>query len=104
MGHPSTEISHVENLSIKEAERLAALTRELTNLGATVEESPGGLRIHPPKEIKPTSIDTYNDHRMAMSFALVGLKIPGVVINDCECCAKTFPDFFARFEQLSRTE
>ncbi len=81
-------------------DRLTALTRELTKLGAKVDESPAGLRIHPPKEIKPASIDTYNDHRMAMSFALVGLKIPGVVINDHECCAKTFPDFFACFEGL----
>jgi 3-phosphoshikimate 1-carboxyvinyltransferase len=98
----ATEISNVENLRIKETDRLSALTRELTKLGATVEESPAGLRIRPPKEIKPAAIDTYNDHRMAMSFALVGLKIPGVTINDPECCAKTFPDFFGRFEGLSR--
>ncbi len=95
-----TTIRNVPNLRIKETDRLAALNRELTKLGASVEEHADGLRITPPDRIAPATIDTYNDHRMAMSFALVGLMCPGIVINDPECCAKTFPDFFSRFERM----
>ncbi|UCC31825.1 MAG: 3-phosphoshikimate 1-carboxyvinyltransferase [Phycisphaerales bacterium] len=95
-----TTIRNVGNLRIKETDRLAALNRELTKLGAAVDERPDGLQITPPEQITPGTIDTYNDHRMAMSFALAGLKWPGMVINDPECCGKTFPDFFDRYEQL----
>jgi 3-phosphoshikimate 1-carboxyvinyltransferase len=97
-----TTIRNVANLRIKETDRLSALNNELTKLGAAVSERSDGLQIIPPDELVPAAIDTYNDHRMAMSFALVGLKCPGVVINDAQCCEKTFPDFFARFELLAR--
>lgn len=97
-----TTIRNVANLRIKETDRLSALNTELTKLGAAVSERSDGLQIIPPDELVPAAIDTYNDHRMAMSFALVGLKCPGLVINDAECCEKTFPDFFARFELLAR--
>lgn len=97
-----TLIHNVGNLRIKETDRLAALTRELRKLGAAVDEQPDGLRISPPGKLTPAAIDTYNDHRMAMSFALAGLRCPGVVINGAECCEKTFPDFFDRFERLAR--
>ncbi len=96
-----TVIRNVANLRIKETDRLAALNRELTKLGATVEELPDGLRIVPPGKLNPAEIDTYNDHRMAMSFAVLGLKCPGLVIKDPGCCAKTFPDFFDRLEKLA---
>ena len=95
-----TTIRNVANLRVKETDRLAALTCELTKLGASVEEFDDGLRIVPPADITPATIDTYDDHRMAMSFALVGLKVPGVVINNPSCCGKTFPDFFERFDRL----
>lgn len=95
-----TAIRNVANLRLKETDRLAALRRELTKLGAVVEELPDGLIIHPPHRLTPTAIDTYDDHRMAMSFALAGLKCPGMVINGPQCCAKTFPDFFERFERM----
>ncbi len=97
-----TVIRNVANLRIKETDRLAALNRELTKLGAVVEEGPDRLRINPPAQVIPAAIDTYDDHRMAMSFALAGLKCPGIAINDPECCEKTFPDFFDRFEHLAR--
>ncbi len=97
-----TTIRNVANLRIKETDRLSALNNELTKLGAAVSERSDGLQIIPPDELVPAAIDTYNDHRMAMSFALVGLQCPGVVINDAQCCEKTFPDFFARFELLAR--
>ncbi len=95
-----TMIRNVANLRVKETDRLAALTCELSKLGASVEEFDDGIRISPPAEITPATIETYDDHRMAMSFALVGLKVPGVVINNPSCCGKTFPDFFERFERL----
>ncbi|MCH7872632.1 MAG: 3-phosphoshikimate 1-carboxyvinyltransferase, partial [Planctomycetes bacterium] len=93
-----TMIRNVANLRVKETDRLAALSTELTKLGAQVEERKDGLRIVPPKRVRPAMIETYADHRMAMSFALVGLKCPGLVIRDAPCCRKTFPDFFERME------
>jgi len=75
----------------------------LTKLGATVEAHADGLTIHPPAEVLPGVIDTYNDHRMAMSFALAGLRRPGISIRNPSCCAKSFPDFFDRFEQMAAT-
>jgi 3-phosphoshikimate 1-carboxyvinyltransferase len=97
-----TTIRNVANLRVKETDRLAALRRELGKLGADVQELADGLIISPPQEPKAATIDTYDDHRMAMSFAMAGLKLDGLVINDPPCVAKTFPDFFARFEQMSR--
>jgi 3-phosphoshikimate 1-carboxyvinyltransferase len=93
-----TTIRNVPNLRVKETDRLSALHRELAKLGANVEESADGLRIEPPARLEPAAIDTYDDHRMAMSFALAGLRVEGLAINDPECCGKTFPDFFERFE------
>lgn len=95
-----TTIRNVANLRVKETDRLAALTNELTKLGAGVDERPDGLTIHPPDVLKPATLDTYHDHRMAMGFALAGLRQPGVRIRDPECCRKSFPDFFARFERM----
>jgi 3-phosphoshikimate 1-carboxyvinyltransferase len=95
-----TVIRNVESLRVKETDRLVALKRELTKLGAIVDESAAGLVIQPPSRIEAVAIDTYADHRMAMSFALAGLRGHGVVINDTGCCAKTFPDFFERFEHM----
>ena len=95
-----TVIRNVANLRVKETDRLAALNRELAKLGATVEESADGLAITPPGRITAAYIDTYNDHRMAMSFALAGLRCPGLVINGPECVRKTFPGFFDCFEAM----
>lgn len=95
-----TTIRNVSNLRLKETDRLTALRVELTKLGAEVTESPDGLVISPPSHIAPAAIDTYDDHRMAMSFALAGLGCPGLVINDPGCCAKTYPDFFQRFDAM----
>ncbi len=94
-----TTIRNVANLRIKETDRIAATATELRKLGAEVDEFDDGLRIT-PGEPRAAAIDTYDDHRMAMSFALAGLRIPGVVIRDPGCVSKTFPDFFARFAKL----
>ncbi|MFO7977005.1 MAG: 3-phosphoshikimate 1-carboxyvinyltransferase [Candidatus Hydrogenedentota bacterium] len=94
-----TTIRNVANLRIKECDRIDAMARELQKLGAAVQEFKDGLRIVPGK-LHGAAIDTYNDHRMAMSFALAGLRIPGVIIRNPGCVSKTFPDFFERFQAL----
>ena len=96
----ATTIRNVANLRVKETDRLSALRCELTKLGAEVEEFEDGLTIHPPVRPNAAAVDTYDDHRMAMSFALAGLRIDGLTIRDPLCCSKTFPDFFRRFESL----
>ncbi|MEE9294536.1 MAG: 3-phosphoshikimate 1-carboxyvinyltransferase [Phycisphaerae bacterium] len=97
-------LRNVANLRLKEADRLSALAHELTALGAGVEEHPDGLAIEPPGRFQAAAINTYDDHRMAMSFALAGLAVEGIVINDPECVGKTFPDFFERWARLSRSQ
>ncbi len=100
-----TTIRNVGNLRVKETDRLAALKNELTKLGAQVEIEDDDLTITPPAEgtqgkLTPAAIDTYDDHRMAMSFAIAGLRSGGVVINDPKCVNKTFPEYFAYLERL----
>jgi len=94
-----TTIKNIANLRIKETDRIAALATELKKLGAKVEEGNDNLTII-PREYNGCSIDTYDDHRMAMSFALAGLKIDGVKINNPECVSKSFPTFWEVFEGL----
>ena len=94
-----TRIRNVANLRIKETDRIAATVTELRKLGADAEEFDDGLSVH-PGGLRGAAIDTYDDHRMAMSFAMAGLRIPGVVIRDPGCVSKTFPDFFERFSAL----
>ena len=88
-----TTIRNVGHIRHKETDRIAALAAELRKFGAEVEERADGLRIT-PKPLHGAAIDTYDDHRMAMSMALVGLVVPGVVIRDPGCTSKTYPDFF----------
>ncbi|MFO0876837.1 MAG: 3-phosphoshikimate 1-carboxyvinyltransferase [Gemmataceae bacterium] len=94
-----TTIRNVGHIRHKETDRLAALATELTRLGAQVEEFADGLTIH-PRPLKGAHVQTYNDHRMAMSLALVGLRVPGVVIDNPGCVAKTYPGFFTDLERL----
>ena len=88
-----TRIRNVAHIRHKETDRIAALACELRKLGAAIEEKEDGLIIT-PQTLHGAEIDTYDDHRMAMSFAIAGLKIPGVVIRDPLCVAKTYPRFF----------
>lgn len=101
----ATTIRDVGNLRVKETDRIAALQCELTKLGATVLVHGDDLRIEPPSggEPRPATIDTYDDHRMAMSFAVAGLRSPGVVINDPGCVGKTYPGFFDDLQRLEAT-
>ena len=97
----TTTIRNVSNLRLKECDRISATATELRKLGATVDEFPDGLRITPGK-LHGAEIETYDDHRMAMSFALAGLRIPGVIIKNPDCVTKTFPGFFRTLEMLYR--
>jgi len=88
-----TRIRNVAHMRHKETDRIAALATELKRLGQKVREYPDGLMITPSK-IKSAQIETYDDHRMAMSFAITGLVAPGIVIANPDCTAKTYPRFF----------
>jgi 3-phosphoshikimate 1-carboxyvinyltransferase len=92
-------IRNVEHIRYKETDRIKAVVTELRRLGIEVEEFADRLKIQ-PGPITPAAIETYHDHRMAMAFAVTGLKVPGIVIKDPGCTAKTFPDYFTRFFQM----
>jgi 3-phosphoshikimate 1-carboxyvinyltransferase len=94
-----TTIRNVAHIRHKETDRLAALATELRRVGAGVDEFGDGLKIT-PGSLHGAEIETYNDHRMAMSLALVGLKIPGIIIKNPSCVAKTYPRFFEDLEKL----
>jgi 3-phosphoshikimate 1-carboxyvinyltransferase len=96
-----TTIRGVGHIRHKETDRIAALATELRKLGAEVEERQDGLRIV-PRPLRGASIATYNDHRMAMSLAIAGLRVPGVKICDPQCTAKTYPAFFRDLERLAQ--
>ncbi len=95
----TSSIFNVENLRIKETDRLAALATELRRLGASVKEEPDGLEIT-PGPAKDASVETYDDHRVAMAFALVGLARPGVTIKNPGCVSKSYPRYFEDLEKL----
>lgn len=92
-------ITNVANLRIKETDRLAALERELQKLGAGAQADASSLTIK-PGVLRGAAIETYDDHRMAMSFALAGLRVPGVRILDPACVSKSWPRYFEAFERM----
>jgi 3-phosphoshikimate 1-carboxyvinyltransferase len=98
-----TTIRNVAHIRHKETDRLAALTTELRRVGAQVAEFTDGLVIT-PQPLHGAEIETYNDHRMAMSMALIGLRVPGIVIKNPGCVAKTYPHFFTDLERLRAEE
>jgi 3-phosphoshikimate 1-carboxyvinyltransferase len=95
-----TRIRNVGHIRHKETDRIGALATELRKLGATVDENPDGLLIIPPANIPPARIATYDDHRMAMALAVVGLRAEGITILDPGCVAKTYPGFWEDFAKL----
>jgi 3-phosphoshikimate 1-carboxyvinyltransferase len=95
-----TTIRNVAHIRHKETDRLAALATELRRVGAGVTEHADGLTIQ-PAPLHGATIETYNDHRMAMSMSLLGLRIPGIIINNPACVGKTYPEFFADLEKLA---
>jgi len=103
--HGPTTIRGVAHIRHKETDRIGDLARELRKFGATVDELPDGLKITPPADIRQRrdiTIETYNDHRMAMSLALPGLVLPGITILNPGCTAKTYPQFFEDLKGLVR--
>ncbi|MCS6853008.1 MAG: 3-phosphoshikimate 1-carboxyvinyltransferase [Gemmataceae bacterium] len=94
-----TTIRNVAHIRHKETDRLVALATELRRIGAEVDERADGLTIW-PKPLHAAVVETYDDHRMAMSLALVGLRVPGIVIRHPGCVAKTYPRFFDDLEKL----
>jgi 3-phosphoshikimate 1-carboxyvinyltransferase len=94
-------IRNIEHTRWQETDRIKAVATELGKLGVTVAEQRDGLTISPSR-VRPAAVDTYRDHRMAMSFALLGLRVPGIHVNDPGCVAKTFPEYFQVLESLTR--
>jgi 3-phosphoshikimate 1-carboxyvinyltransferase len=97
-----TTIRGIASSRVKETDRVSATVAELRRLGVYVDEHPDGMTIKPCPEIQSALIQTYDDHRMAMAFALIGLRVPGIGIENPGCVAKTFPDYFHVLEQLNK--
>jgi 3-phosphoshikimate 1-carboxyvinyltransferase len=103
---PST-LRNIGSWRVKETDRIVAMATELRKLGATVEEGADYLRVSPPSQMQSATIDTYDDHRMAMCFSLASLdgiarRGAKIRINDPGCVAKTFPDYFEAFFKIAQ--
>ena len=98
-----TRIRNVAHMRLKETDRVAAVVAELRRLGLTIDEHPDGMTIY-PGTMHGGTVETYDDHRMAMSFALLGLRVPGIVIADPGCTAKTYPEYFDDLDRLCAIE
>lgn len=92
-------IRNIAHVRLQESDRLHAVATELQRLGVRVRELADGLEIEPSK-VQGTVVDTYDDHRLAMAFSLIGLRTTGMGIRDPECVRKTFPEYFERLEEL----
>ena len=88
-----TEITGIGHIRGQESDRIHAIATELERMGINVEEGESSLKIYPGTP-KPAEIETYDDHRIAMAFALTGLKTEGIVIRNYRCCSKTFENYF----------
>ncbi len=95
-------LRNIGSWRVKETDRIAAMATELRKLGAAVEEGKDWLRVTPPAVLRPATIDTYDDHRMAMCFSLAALGGVTVRINEPQCVNKTFPEYFEVLSQISR--
>lgn len=96
---PST-LRNIGSWRVKETDRIAAMAAELRKIGAQVDEGPDWIRITPPGQFREATIETYDDHRMAMCFSLVAAAGVPVHIRNPQCVAKTFPDYFNRLAEL----
>jgi 3-phosphoshikimate 1-carboxyvinyltransferase len=100
----TSRLRNIGSWRVKETDRIAAMATELRKLGARVEEGPDFLTVTPPSGSRLTNgaaIDTYDDHRIAMCFSLAALGGVAVRINEPKCVAKTFPDYFERFAEVT---
>lgn len=96
-----TRIRGIASARHKETDRVRATCAELARLGVQVDEHEDGMTIYPTLNLQPATIQTYNDHRMAMAFSLIGLRFDGVTIENPACVSKTFPNFFDVLKQLA---
>lgn len=96
-----TRIRGIASARVKETDRVHATCVELDRLGVRVEEHEDGMTIYPVEKMRSVSIQTYNDHRMAMAFSLIGLHFDGVTIENPSCVSKTFPNYFDVLNELS---
>ena len=97
-----TTLRNIGSWRVKETDRIHAMATELRKVGATVEEGADFLRVTPPAQLQPVTIDTYDDHRMAMCFSLVALGSVAVRINDPKCVNKTYPGYFDAFASITQ--
>ncbi|HJS20379.1 MAG TPA: 3-phosphoshikimate 1-carboxyvinyltransferase [Anaerolineales bacterium] len=95
-----TRIRGIASARFKETDRVSATCSELKRLGVQVDEHKDGMTIYPCETFRPANIQTYNDHRMAMAFSLIGLRVPDITIKNPSCVSKTFPKFFEVLESL----
>ncbi len=95
-----TTITNIRHTRLQESDRVSVMRNELEKLNVKVEEGPDWLRIY-PSEPRAGSIDAHNDHRIAMSFSIIGLRVAGIEIDGAECVAKTCPEFFMLWDKLS---
>jgi len=89
------------NLRLKESDRLEAVSAGLAGLGASVRAEEGALIVRPPSQARGAFIDVADDHRIAMAFAIAGLRLPGITLSDSEVTAKSYPGFWEDFERLA---
>jgi 3-phosphoshikimate 1-carboxyvinyltransferase len=99
--HGPTTLTGIASWRVKETDRIAAMAAELAKLGARVDASDDRMTIVPPERLRPATIATYDDHRMAMCFALAAFGGVTVRIVDPDCVRKTFPGYFASFRAIT---
>ena len=95
-----TRIRGIASARVKETDRVHATCIELARIGVHVEEHKDGMTIYPCEDIQKGTVQTYNDHRMAMAFALIGLRVEGISIENPSCVSKTFPNYFDVLDTL----
>jgi 3-phosphoshikimate 1-carboxyvinyltransferase len=95
-----TRIRGITSARVKETDRISATCAELRKIGVQVDEHEDGMTIYPSEEFRETFVKTYNDHRMAMAFSLIGLRTHGIKIENPGCVSKTFPNYFDVLETL----
>ena len=99
----NTRMTNIENLHYKESDRIEATAQELSRLGIEVTTTNNEMAIHGITNLHPAIIDPHNDHRMAMSFALLGLKVTGIKIKNPEVVSKSFPTYWDKLKELGVT-
>ena len=94
------KITNIANLRVKECDRISACCDELKRLGVEVEEGEDWMKIYPAKTLKPVQVKTYDDHRIAMAFSLLGLISEGISVEEPDCVTKSFPDFWKEMQRF----